>query len=692
MPILHRDFETRSALDLKKVGAYVYAMHPSTDVWCMSYSVDDGPVKLWVPGDPVPKEFFDCASQPNWLAMAHNDAFESVIEHYIMSARYGFPIIPLEKHRCTMAMAYAMALPGSLEEAAAALGLSVQKDMAGRRLMLQMSKPRRKEFCEENGWKYTWWDDADRLRRLGEYCIQDTIVEVQLSKRLMTLRPLEQQLWMLDRQINDRGVFVDKDLCNKALQVVEKTQKILNQEMKEITKGAVESCAAVSALVTWLQSKGYAVEAVNKETVTEMLGGWDLMPEVRKALELRQESAKTSTAKVKKMLEMTAEDGRVRGNLQYHGAGTGRWAARGVQLQNLPRPSIDCVTEAIETILTSGSPELINLLYGPPLSVISDCIRGMIKAPDEHQIMAADFSNIEGRGIAWLAGQHDKLDAFRAYDRKQGPDLYLVAAGGIFGIEPGAAKPYRQIGKVAELSLGYQGGPPAFAKMAGNYGLKIGDQFEVIWDAAQRIHQEKAMEGWYKRGNKSGMDQNSWLAAETIKVAWRDANPKIVQYWWDLEQAAINAVKNPGGKFIVGNVAYKMSGSFLWCQLPNGRCLCYPYPRLKEVEVPWGKKDAVVYKCVDGMTRKWQDKAFYGGLAAENITQAIARDLMAEAMLRLNAAGYPPIITIHDEIICEIPKDFGSLEEFSALMCELPEWAKGLPVSAEAWCGERYRK
>ena len=703
MSVCHIDFETRSAVDLKQTGAYIYAMHESTDVWCMAYAFDEEEVQLWTPDLPCPPRL-KAHIVLGETCVAHNAAFERIIFQYIMGPRYGWPVPDLEQWRCTMAMAYAMALPGSLEEAGAALGLSIQKDMTGRRRMLKMSRPRKISGGTSGFWDalkagdiqkagITWWDDDEHKEALYAYCKTDIEVERMLEKRMMALRPQEQEIWFLDQRINDRGVFIDKRLCDRALEVVEKTQTMLDREMKEVTAGAVDSCASVSALVKWLKLQGVETDSVNKEMLDEMLGAWELTPAARRALELRQEAAKTSTAKIKKMLDMRAEDGRMRGNLQYHGAGTGRWAARGAQLQNLPRPKIKEISEAIDTIMTTASPALIGMLYGPPLGVISDCIRGMIAAPEGKHIIAADLSNIEGRGVAWLAGEETKLNAFRAYDAKKGPDIYLVAAAGIFGCSIEEALAFRQIGKVSELSLGYQGGPAAFGKMSGNYGLKIGDHYDVIWNAALPMVRDRAIEGYEKRGKDSPMEERAWLASEVVKIGWRLANQEIVKLWYGLENAAVDAVRHPGQTFGYREVEYKVAGSFLWCRLPSGRVLCYPYPRMKQVDTSWGeKKEAIVYKTVDGITRKWGDKPFYGGLAAENITQAVARDVMAEAMLRIEAAGYPCILTVHDEIVSEVDENYGSVEEFVGLLVEQPTWAKGFPISAEGWRGTRYRK
>ena len=381
----------------------------------------------------------------------------------------------------------------------------------------------------------------------------------------------------------------------------------------------------------------------------------------------------------------------MRGNLQYHGAGTGRWAGRGAQLQNLPRPTTEdwSEIESMLALLMTGDAEMVQMLYDRPLTAVADCIRSMIEADPGKQLYAADFSAIEARGLAWLAGQSDVLDAFRS-----GVDIYNHSATGIFGrpINRKVDKLEGQIGKVCELALGYAGGVGAFQAMAKVYGLKIGDHFDAIWPLATHENRERAEKGWADRGRRSGVAKNAWLAAEVIKLAWRQANPRIVEYWKVLEDAAIEAVANPGRIVPAGqHIAYRMNGSFLWCRLPSGRPLCYPYARITEKRTPWGAMvPAITYKSVNQLSRKWEDKDFYGGLSAENVTQAVCRDIMAEAMVRVENAGYPVVLTVHDEIVSE--RAGGDLGEFESLMTSVPDWATGFPIAASGWVGRRYRK
>jgi DNA polymerase len=652
MATLHIDFETRSTCDLKKAGSYVYAADPTTDVWCMAYALDDGPVDLWIPGQTFPLTL-----TPDTKIIAHNAAFELAIWNGLMAPRYGWPVLPIEQTYCTMAMAYALALPGSLENAAAAVGLTVGKDMQGRRLMMQMSSPRR---VEEDG-TLIWWDDADRKERLYAYCKQDIEVERALEKRLVPLSETERKLWVLDQTINGRGVGLDMKAVAAAITLVEEEKERLNKQIKAHTQGRVGSCSQVAELTRWLQEKGLTVDGLAKADVVTLLDLENDLPEdARAALICRQEAAKSSTAKLKSMKEGASADGRVRGIFQYHGASTGRWAGRRLQPQNFPRghlsaKDVDWVLTLLDQETDAGG--VIDLVYGSPMQVMSDCLRGLIVPKPGHDLMAADFSAIEARVLAWLAGQEDVLAIFRGHGK-----IYEHAASGIYN-RPMAeiTKDQRQIGKVAVLALGYQGGVGAFQAMARGYGLVIDD-----------------------------------AKADSIKTAWRAANKHIVRYWYALEDAAKDAVRAPGKVFVAGakgrEVKFKKSGSFLFARLPSGRLLSYPYPQVTEKETKFGLREVLSYKTTNAVTKAWGEADSYGGLLCENVTQAVARDLLAHAMLTLETHGYPIVMTIHDEIVCEVGENCGSVEEMESLMSQTPAWATNLPVSAEGWRGKRYRK
>lgn len=699
---LHLDFETRSEADLKKLGSHAYFEHPSTTILCAGYAFGDEEPEIWYPDDIFPPQRIVDHVINGGIITAWNAAFERLAWRHIFHPKMRFPAVKDEQWQCTMTEALTLNLPGALKDAAPAVNLDIVKDDHGHRLMMKMCKPRAPRKGEDLDGIF-WHQDNVDIERLGAYCLQDVRVEREIGKRILRMRPSEKRLYALDMKINDRGVFIDTKLCQSAAKIVESASDALDERMKGFTKGHVSSCSSTAQLLKWLKAHNVKTEAVDREHIEDLLI-LDLPDNCLTALELRKEGSKTSTAKIGAMLRRQQEDGRMRGNLQFYGASaTGRWAARGAQLQNLTRPQIlgskamkptpleEQIQSAIEAI-HSGSSVVIELLYGQPLTLVSDCIRSMICAPKGKILRSSDFSNIEGRGVAWEAGQKDKLGAFRAYDDKTGPDLYLVAAAGIYNVDIKDAEPHRQIGKVAELALGYQGGPRAFAKMAKAYGVRIAQHYDGIWGMAQKQFKEEALEAWDSRGRKTGMSRQGWLASEVIKLAWRAKNHRITAYWKEVEDAAITAVKH-NVPTTAGKVKFRKSGSFLFCILPSGRSICYPYPRLREKK-GWGDGDNIqlVYKAVDQYTKKWGDKAYYGGLGVENITQAIARDVMAEAMIRVDNAGYNLVLTVHDEIITEDPIGFGSLDHFNELMATMPPWAEGFPISVGGWEGQRYRK
>lgn len=665
MTTLHADFETRSTVDLKKQGVFKYAGHPNTDVWCLAYAFDEEDVGLWLPGMKPPARIVSHLILQDGPIIGHNVGFEWAIWNAILTKRYGFPALPIEQCYCTAAMAAAMALPRDLAGAAIATGLEVGKDMEGRRLMMQMAKPRK---VKDDG-SIIWWDDKARLDRLTEYCKQDVITERALEKRLVPLRSRERDLWLLDHKINSRGVKVDLPTVENAIELIGIVQEQLNEQIKQVTDGAVAKVTEAFNLAQWCTSRGVKMDSVDKEHVAAALYRKDLPDDVRGALLLRQEGAKSSTAKLNAMIAAASSDGRARDMFMFHGASTGRWSGMRIQLQNMPRPSrkFKEIEEIIDTVSADEEAvRVIQLLHGPVPTVISDCLRSLLIAEDGKDLMSADFSNIEGRVLAWLAEEHWKVKAFREFDAGTGEDLYKLAYARSFNVAIRKINDeQRQVGKVMELALGYGGGVGAFQNMAANYGVVVEDE-----------------------------------RADALKVAWREAHPNIKQFWYDLEGAAMAAIKSPGSVQVVGRIRFRVAGSFLWCQLPSGRCLSYAYPKIKKKQMPWiddrtgepAVKDTVFFMGVDSVTRKWGVNDTYGGKLAENVTQAVARDLLAEAMLRVDPLGYTVVMHVHDEIVTEVPEGFGDLKEFEALMSELPPWAVGCPVAAAGWRGKRYRK
>jgi DNA polymerase len=661
MGTLHIDFETRSAVDLRLAGVGVYARDKSTSVLCIAWAIDDGEVQIWRHTDdakalePLATAVSTCED-----IVAHNAAFELAIWNHNFKHAYKMPYLDVNKMRCTMAQAYAMGLPGNLEGAAAAMGLDVRKDLVGGRVMRQLAKPR--DILPDG--TIVWWDKPERYEQLYDYCIQDVKVERELDKRLLRLSPEELELWRLDQRINNRGIMVDMKAVKAANEIVGFESSRLDAEMKTVTGNFVACCTEVSRIKEWLKVSGIEVDSLSKDKVAELLKG-DLTPEQRRVLELRKEAGKTSTAKLVAFLNRAEEDGRIRGILQYHAAHTGRWGGRGIQPQNFPRPGISQhEIEAVFTILDSDQGiqqkiELIDMFHGSPTEMISHILRGFLIAKPGHEFIGADYSAIEGRVLAWLCGEEKILELYRG-----GQDVYKWNAMSIFGLNSveEVTDGQRFVGKVAELALGYGGGKGAFKVMSQGYGLEVNDD-----------------------------------ESERIKGAWRDNRPCTVRYWRELEQSALTATLNPGRTFKAGpgnrGVKFLKSGSFLFCQLPSQRVLTYPYPKVETITTPWGdEKDGLTYMTVNSYSRKWTREKTYGGKLSENVTQAVARDLLAHSLFEFEKEDIPVVMHVHDEVLTEVPIGQYDVSTIESIAASTPAWAKDLPVEASGWKGNRYQK
>jgi DNA polymerase len=639
---IHLDFETFSECDLPSEGLENYTAHPSTEILCMAWAVDDGPISIWKPGQEFPWQIKEALAKGDKIY-----AWNVQFEHAIWNRFFGE--LSIDNFACTMSMALTMGFPGSLEKAAAALKLDVEKDMKGKSVMMQLSKPKPK------GGRYTRENAPTKFYMLHSYCMKDVEVERVAKKKLKELTPFERRVWLLDHKINTRGVLIDLESVKKAQKLIEGSKDGLDAEMRQVSNLEIESCSAVSQIVTFLDKRGFTVDSVDAEGVRKLLS-LCLPDDVRRVLELRQEGSKSSTAKLAAMIERAGKDGRVRFIHQYYGAGTGRWSGRGLQTQNLPRPKLSDaeIEKAFE--LFHSCPESIEVLIGPPTQVVSDCIRGFIVPSPGSRFLDVDWANIEGRVLAWLAGEEWKVKAFEEFDKGIGPDLYLLSYSKTFYTPiDKVTKDQRQIGKVTELSMGYQGGKNAFQKMAKNYGVKVTDQ-----------------------------------RAEEIKNGWRKAHPKVVEFWWSMETIAIQAVTFPGHTAKSGKIAFRCEGDFLMCRLPSGRIMYYPFPEI-EYDSKWGKKQ-LTYMGEDSYTRKWCKQKAYGGLLTENIVQGIARDILAESLLKLEEKDYPVVMHIHDQNVVEIKNGKGSLEEMEETMCSLPEWATGLPLAVDGSINKRFKK
>ena len=974
-PILHIDFETRSALELRDVGLWNYARHPSTAAWCMAHAIGEEEPELWeLNRDPVSMErLFDHVRAGRPVA-AHNAAFELAIWNQVMVPRFGWPELKPAQMICTMAAGYAMGLPGALEDAALALGLKMLKDTEGRALMLRYSKPWRTDPLQwldecpsfvQGGRK---WTGAEGLARLFEYSRQDVRVERELRSRLMPLSAQERQVWLVDYAINQRGVQLDVETTKASVAVAETIKGQLDVEMAKVTGGAVQTCTAVLALKDWLAGLGVHKESLAKQEIV------DLIPELEassnpnaelalKALRLRQEAGKASTAKFDTMASQVGDDGRLHGLYQYCGAATGRWAGRGVQIHNLPRDMPKpAAVESIVGMVRKGDYRGIDLIYGPPLTAMSRCLRSYLVAPEGKLLVGGDFANVEGRGQAWFAGEDWKLQAFREADAGTGPGLYELAYSRMFHVPVESVKnpsEERQIGKVAELACIAAGTPVltsngmisieqvtindrvwdggAWVKHAGLVqrgvrpvvtvaGTRLTADHLVLtgqtWTPAQLLASSdatlrlalatgSAISPWspspkappagkalrlelnvtaaqlsialsslisgegsardalraaaallpllancgaawlrrclmtstaadcltdsqlpfaavrrpttpaisttadaastfatsgsstvrrfygtfrrlldgtirrwkwidgtqtdttnpatsdssrgekteptdeqYRLSNADAMTYDLAFAgprnrfailtgkgllivhncgyqggigsfhvmgktygvkvsdaeADRIKRAWRAAHPNIVNTWYDIQRAAMQAVRNPGEAFTCGvqgrHATFKMAGSFLWCQLPSGRVICYPFPKilpgdfgdqLTYMTQPSPediRKGKIIYDDAGNNTPRWARIGTYGGALFNNIVQGFCRDILRDLLLWLHAYSARIVIHTHDDCFLEVAKARaeGARAALEQRMNTPDSWLLGFPLKAKCVVTKRYGK
>ena len=641
MPTLYVDTETRSRCDLPACGAQAYARHPSTEVLLIPWALDDGPVQCvdvlndqWA-DSPLVKLMAD----PSVEVVFHNAGFDwPVLTHC-----FGFDI-KVDRIRDTMVKAYTLGLPGGLEKLGVALGLEddFKKMAEGKRLIRMFSMPTKDgNFNKPLDFPEDW-------ALFKQYALRD----VETTRRIDQILPnwnyrgSELELWRLDMLINDFGLPIDVELAVKAAKLCEEETKRLNQELKELTKGAVDAHSKRDQMLTWMDTRGVVSDGYTKADVTGLLERKDLPEDVRRALEIRREAGRTSTTKFKRFVDVQT-DGRVRGAFQFCGAQrTGRWAGRLIQPQNFPRPTIKDTSAAADAIVA----ETVGLLYDQPLDVAASCVRSVITAPKGYQLVAGDYANIEGRMLAWLADAHWKLEAFREYDCGTGPDLYKLAYSKSFNVPVESVdSEQRFVGKVQELSLGYQGGYRALGSMALAYGVEIEEE----------------------RGRE-------------ITAAWRSANPEIVTLWHEVEEAALQALRHRGKRFKARHVVFGVERDWLLCRLPSGRMVPYFKPAIKD--------GSIVYQGIE--KGRWVEIQTFGGKLVENITQAASRDVLAWNLLRLHKLGWQVVGSVHDEIITQqrLGDPQRSAKALEKDMADIPMWCPDLPLAVEAYAAKRYRK
>lgn len=682
MNTLYLDLETYSEAPIS-YGTHVYAA--DAEILLIAWAVDDRPVQVLDYNDAKPndREFWETFYREDVTLVAHNSHFDRTV-----LAAHG-QNAPVARWHDTMVQAMAHSLPGSLGSLCEILRVPTDqsKDKEGRQLIHLFCKPRPKNSKIHRASRDT---HPQEWAKFIEYARLDVAAMREVHKKLPTWNTdaAEQALWQLDQRINDRGVQIDTALVQAALSTVAEEQKRLAKQTQAATDGEVQAASQRDALLKHLlENHGVALPDLQKATLERRVNDPDLPEPLRELLRLRLQTATTSTAKYKTLDKATSTDGRLRGALQFCGASrTGRWAGRLFQPQNLARPSLPQseIDMGIAAIKAGAAP----LVFGNVMELSSSALRGCIIAPQGSKLVVADLSNIEGRVLAWLAGETWKLKAFADFDRGTGHDLYKLAYAKAFNVAPESVdKEQRQIGKVMELALGYEGGVGAFTTFANAYGIDL-DQMAEGADIPYELRAEaESAWDWFKQQGRPtlGLAHNTWCVCDAFKRAWRYGHPAVSSFWKELEAAAVRAV-NHGKPQQCRRLAIDKKGAWLRIRLPSGRYLCYPSPQVNE-------EGKLSYMGTNQYSRKWERIPTYGGKLVENITQAVARDVLALSMPEIEAAGYRIVLTVHDEIIAEAPdQPQYTADNLAALMAAPPAWAQGLPLAAAGFEAYRYRK
>lgn len=692
MRFLTLDFESRSPVDIREYSTTRYASHPETDIMCIGLKWEGRPPTALAP--PKGKMVIDGTIRPIELMHAiehnipisvHNLSFEKRMYNHICVKRFGWPPIPDHLWIDTAAICRYYALPAKLVDAAKAKGLAVEKDMAGNRVMLQLSKPRKPRKAEVKDWldkhdtlygmPTLWWEDEEKLNRVVEYCKQDLVVQESL---LLSLGPLPKEReieWRFDDMVNERGIPIDWGALVTTLDVVEQSLSGFNQRLRQITatpaypEGMVQAVTQRKKILDWCDLQGWAMISTNKESVEDALRSSGCPEHVKEVLTIVQNAGKSSLGKLETMLNLTDDDWRIRDSTAWHGAATGRKAGRGMQPQNFPR---DCMkqeeAEKFFKLLMEPDPfTALDVTYCNPAWVaeprsmpdlVSSALRAFIKAEDGKMLYVSDFSNIETRNLAWVANCKLLNDAFST-----GKCPYRQFASRVYNIRPddiAKGSQERQLGKVAVLGLGYGMGHAKFRDTAAAPPYNI--------------------------------DLPEDRAKEIVKL-YRETYPEVPAFWRACEEGFLTAIRN-NTQVPVGRVAFGCNGPWGWIVLPSGRCIWMREPWVDRVPDKWreGKtRLQITYYGIDSKTKQWTRRHTYGGSLCESICQAIAADLLQEALHRLEAHGYPVICSVHDEILCEVDerRDF---DKFHNLMKVRPQWALDLPIECESEKGRRYGK
>lgn len=642
--ILEMDIETYSDVDLIKCGVYAYADSPVFEVLLFAYSFDGEETEVidLAQGEPLPKEVESAIFDESIVKTAFNANFERTCLSKYFSRR----ISPKSWH-CSAVQAAMLALPRSLEEVGAVLGLEKQKMKEGKDLIRYFCVPCKPTKTNGGRTRNLPCHAPEKWELFKTYCKRDVDVEkaIRYKLRNFPIPESEMEVYRLDQEINDRGILVDKKLVEQAVAGDLLHKEIMTKRAYELT--GLENPNSVAQIKGWLEGKGLEVDSLSKQAVAELIQESD--GEVEELLKLRLLMAKTSVKKYEAIERSVCSDGRVHGLLQFYGANrTGRWAGRLVQVQNLPQNHIVDL-ELARNLVKQGRFEDVELLYDSTPKVLSELIRTAFIPKPGCRFIVADFSAIEARVLAWLSGEQWRLDVFSSHGK-----IYEASASAMFhvpieGIKKGS--PLRQKGKIAELALGFGGSVGALTSMG---ALNMGLEEEEL---------------------------------APLVSSWRSANPHITQFWWDVDAAAIKAVTEKK-QTRVGKICFEYKSGILFITLPSGRKLSYVKPRMALNKFD---RNGLTYEGIME-NKKWGRIETYGPKLVENIVQGTARDLLAEAMIRVEKLGYCIVMHCHDEIIAEVPMSHGSVEEMCTVMAEQPEWTTGLPLRADGYECAFYKK
>ena len=638
------DIETYSDVDLISCGVYKYSSSPHFEILLIAYSVDDEETVCIdvANGEEPPKEFMEMLLDDTVTKTAFNANFERTC----FSNYYQHSFRP-EAWRCTAVQAAMLALPLSLEGVGAVLGLDKQKMTEGKELIKYFCSPCKATKSNGGRTRNLPKDAPEKWRQFKTYCIRDVDVEKQIRQRLakFPIPKREQEIYCLDQRINDRGIMVDRNLVNHAVACDLLYKETATARAYELT--GLENPNSVSQLKFWLKEKGLEVDSLAKDTVKDL--SMKAEGDVQEVLKLRLATSKTSVKKYEAIDRSVCAENRVHGLLQFYGANrTGRWAGRLVQIHNLPQNHLPDL-ELARALVSEGRYEEVELFYESTPNVLSELIRTAFVAKPGCRFIISDYSAIEARVLAWLAGEEWRLQVFETHGK-----IYEASASAMFHVpieEITKTSPLRQKGKISELALGYGGAVGALTSMG---ALKMGLTEEEL---------------------------------PGLVSTWRSANPHITAFWWAVDEAAITAVRDKKTSR-VGRVSFEYKSGILFVTLPSGRKLSYVKPRMMLNKFG---REGLTYEGI-GESKKWMRLETYGPKLVENIVQAASRDILAEGMLRLEKEGFDIVCHVHDEVVLEVPDGKSSVEEVNEIMAVNPVWTEGFPLKAAGFESPFYKK